>query len=166
MVKLASVIYHITYCQASIMNDFDQNQTKHHSPIGSSCRSCQWSRSPRGPRVWGRYKMGRWRPCRWYSLSPSGTFDKKLKFVFRQSFIYDRQSNIVTFKAANIAKIVKAAPVTMDCESSVFMSMVKHCQRHNGPEGWVHITNLDQTSISESRLSINFKISTKHQHLN
>ena len=26
-------------------------------------------------------------------------------------------------------------------------------------------TNLDQTSISESRLSINFKISTKHQHL-
>ena len=34
----------------------------------------------------------------------------------------------------------------------------KHCQRHNGPEGWVHIT--------EYRLSINFKISTKHQHLN
>ena len=33
----------------------------------------------------------------------------------------------------------------------------KHCQRHNGPEGWVHIT--------ESRSSINFKISTKHQHL-
>ena len=54
----------------------------------------------------------------------------------------------------------------------------KHCQRHNGPEGWVlltkvtslgHITssytNLDQTS-SESRPSTNFKISTKHQHLN
>ena len=52
----------------------------------------------------------------------------------------------------------------------------KHCQRHNGPEGWVlltkvtslgHITssytNLDQTS-SESRPSTNFKISTKHQH--
>ena len=34
----------------------------------------------------------------------------------------------------------------------------KHCQRHNGPEGWVHIT--------EYRLSINFQISTKHQHLN
>ena len=43
----------------------------------------------------------------------------------------------------------------------------KHCQRQNGPEGWVHIT--------ESRLSINFKISTiqfnfitstKHQHQN
>ena len=54
----------------------------------------------------------------------------------------------------------------------------KHCQRNNGPEGWVlltkvtslgHITssytNLDQTS-SESRPSTNFKISTKHQHLN
>ena len=43
----------------------------------------------------------------------------------------------------------------------------KHCQRHNRPEGWVHITssntNLDQISSSESRLSINF--STKHQHL-
>ena len=52
----------------------------------------------------------------------------------------------------------------------------KHCQRHNGPEGWVLLTkvtplghstksytNLDQTS-SESRPSTNFKISTKHQH--
>ena len=50
----------------------------------------------------------------------------------------------------------------------------KHCQRHNGPEGWVHhtkvtclghitssYTNLDQTS-SESHPSTNFKISTKH----
>ena len=46
----------------------------------------------------------------------------------------------------------------------------KHCQRHNGPEGWVHITkshftNLEHITISESRLSINFKISTKQQHL-
>ena len=45
----------------------------------------------------------------------------------------------------------------------------KHCQRHNGPEGWVHITqsctNLDKISISESWLSINFKFSTKHQYL-
>ena len=43
----------------------------------------------------------------------------------------------------------------------------KHCQRHNGPEGWVHITssntNLDQ--VSEFWPSINFKISTKHQPL-
>ena len=47
--------------------------------------------------------------------------------------------------------------------------ILKHCQRHNGPEGWVHITssntNLDQISSSESRPSINFKISTKHQPL-
>ena len=53
----------------------------------------------------------------------------------------------------------------------------KHYQRHNGLEGWVllnkvtyqgHITsfytNLNQISSSESRPSINFKISTKHQH--
>ena len=42
----------------------------------------------------------------------------------------------------------------------------KHCQRHNGPEDWVHIasyTNLDQT-ISKFWLSIYFQISTKHQH--
>ena len=43
----------------------------------------------------------------------------------------------------------------------------EHCQRHNGPEGSVHITssytNLNQISSSESRLRINF--STKHQHL-
>ena len=46
--------------------------------------------------------------------------------------------------------------------------MLHFCQRHNGPESWVHIagsyTNLDKNSISESRLSINFKISTKHQY--
>ena len=42
---------------------------------------------------------------------------------------------------------------------------IKHCQRHNGPEGWVHFTstNLDQISSSESWPSINFKISTKQQ---
>ena len=48
---------------------------------------------------------------------------------------------------------------------------LKHCQRHNGPEGWVllcHIasfhTNLDQIAPSESQPSINFKISTKLKH--
>ena len=52
----------------------------------------------------------------------------------------------------------------------------KHCQRHNGPKGWVpftkvtllgHITssytNLDQTS-SKSWPSTNLEISIKHQH--
>ena len=46
--------------------------------------------------------------------------------------------------------------------------VIKHCQRHNGPEGWVHLakvtswshitssnTNLNHISSSESRLSIN-----------
>ena len=50
----------------------------------------------------------------------------------------------------------------------------KHCQRHNGPEGWVHLskvtswshikssyTNLDQISSSEFWPRIKFKISTK-----
>ena len=40
----------------------------------------------------------------------------------------------------------------------LFIVWHKHRQRHNGPEGWVHITrsytNLDKISISESRLSI------------
>ena len=55
------------------------------------------------------------------------------------------------------------------------MIMRKHCQRHNGPEGWVQLTkatwlghirsskkNLDQISSSEYRPSINLKIWTKH----
>ena len=55
--------------------------------------------------------------------------------------------------------------------------VLKHCQWHNGPKGWVLLTkvtslghiassykNLHQISSSESRPSINFKISTKHQH--
>ena len=67
---------------------------------------------------------------------------------------------------------IKGVPLSLSVDGTCF----KHCQRHNGPEGWVlltkvtslgHITssytNLDQTS-SESRPSTNFKISTKHQH--
>ena len=53
----------------------------------------------------------------------------------------------------------------------------KHCQRHNGPEGWVLVTkvnslgritssqtNLDQISSSYSRRSSNFKTSTQYEH--
>ena len=58
---------------------------------------------------------------------------------------------------------------TTRCYVENIICQFKHCQRHNGPEGWVHIlssyTNLDQISSSESRPSINFKISTKHQHI-
>ena len=45
----------------------------------------------------------------------------------------------------------------------------KHCQRHNGPEGWVHITssntNLDQISSSESQSNISLSIKLKLQNL-
>ena len=48
----------------------------------------------------------------------------------------------------------------------------KHWQRHNGPEGWVHLSKVTywvisqvQTSSSKSRPSIHFKIHTKHHHL-
>ena len=52
--------------------------------------------------------------------------------------------------------------------------ILKHCQRHNGPEGWVHLTkvtswghitssntNLDQISSSESTPQPNISISNK-----
>ena len=61
------------------------------------------------------------------------------------------------------------------CQGSLSL-FSKHCQRYNGPEGWVHLikvtssghitssnTNIESKSKSESRLSINF--SEKHQHL-
>ena len=73
----------------------------------------------------------------------------------------------------DVSKTYQRAPC-MTCDVSAIRC--KHCQRHNGPEGWVlltkvtplgHITssntNLNQTS-SESRPCINFKISTKHHH--
>ena len=80
-----------------------------------------------------------------------------------------------TFKRLNLQgvpiSVVGTAQVRLDVEI-----MNKHCQRHNGPEGWVLLTkvtslgritnsytNLDQTS-SEFRRSTNFKISIKHQH--
>ena len=37
----------------------------------------------------------------------------------------------------------------------------KHCQRHNGPEGWVHITTSQFTAL-KSWTSYNFIISIKH----
>ena len=39
----------------------------------------------------------------------------------------------------------------------------KHCQRHNGPEGWVHLTKVTYWGhITSSNI---FRISTKHQLL-
>ena len=44
---------------------------------------------------------------------------------------------------------------------------IKHCQRHNGPEGWVHFAKVSSwghiTSSNTNRHQL--KISTNHQHL-
>ena len=45
----------------------------------------------------------------------------------------------------------------------------EHCQRHKGPKGWVPLTKVTLLGYikflhKSSRPSINFKISTKHQH--
>ena len=53
--------------------------------------------------------------------------------------------------------VCRLTQIVIFCKTYYSDAINKHCQRHNGPEGWVHIT--------ESRSSINFKISTKHQHL-
>ena len=37
----------------------------------------------------------------------------------------------------------------------------KHCQRHNGPESWVHITS-SQFKVHKSWSNYNFRISIKH----
>ena len=75
-----------------------------------------------------------------------------------------------------------SCPLLMICCQPISWMVIanskEHCQRHNGPEGWVHLakitslghitssySNLDQISSSESRSSINLKISTKYQHL-
>ena len=79
----------------------------------------------------------------------------------------------------SLIKSLNAAPHVFFLQkwgAQVFGVLNKHCQRHNGPEGWVlltkvtslgHITsfytNLDQTS-SESWPCINFKISIRHLH--
>ena len=47
-------------------------------------------------------------------------------------------------------------------------ALKKHCQRHNGPEGWVHITR-SQFTVHKSWTYHNIRISIKHllqdQHL-
>ena len=77
-------------------------------------------------------------------------------------------------KTFNGVKHAKTMALMLACQTSACYLerscelKYKHCQRHNRLKGWVHITssytNLDQT-ILESLLSINFKISNKHQQL-
>ena len=66
---------------------------------------------------------------------------------------------------SSFLKTKKTRPST-----TILVIIFKHCQRHNGPEDWVHLAkvaswshirssniNLDHISSSESRLSINKK---------
>ena len=46
-------------------------------------------------------------------------------------------------------------------EQSEKQKIPKHCQRHNGPEGWVLITSL-QFTVHKSWSKYNFRISIKH----
>ena len=43
----------------------------------------------------------------------------------------------------------------------VLFAEFKHCQRHNGPEGWVHITSL-QLTVHKSWSNYNFRTLIKH----
>ena len=47
-------------------------------------------------------------------------------------------------------------------ENELIKKELKHCQRHNGPEGWVHITR-SQFTVYKSWTYYNFRISIKHQ---
>ena len=44
-----------------------------------------------------------------------------------------------------------------------FQPVWKHCQRHNGPEGWVLLTKVTSSYTNIDQIP-KFKISTKHQH--
>ena len=98
--------------------------------------------------------------------------------------IFPKMCRGLTFSVANLQVMQTIGDILSVAETEVFVSfskksfwgarqkqfqITKHCQRHNGPEGWVHITssntNLDEISSSEFWPSINFKISTKHQPL-
>ena len=87
-----------------------------------------------------------------------------------------------------LAKVQTSTFKTSSFEINSLTKLEKHCQRHNGPEGWVHISrsqswpnlaseywprfnfinstknqqrNTDQTSASKSFLNLNFKLLTK-----
>ena len=89
--------------------------------------------------------------------------------LFRQNGPYPRQSD--SFYS------IQGQLITFRCNTKATLKQSnfkrKHCQRHNGPEGWVHLTkvtswgyitssntNLNQISSSESRLSIKHLVLT------
>ena len=48
-------------------------------------------------------------------------------------------------------------------EVLTLVSRHKHCQRHNGPEGWVLLTKVTSSFTNLDQIP-KFKISTKHKH--
>ena len=68
----------------------------------------------------------------------------------------------IPIPAPELVKVIPAHPWFIGLNKN--RCITKHCQRHNGPEGWVHITRSQFTvhkswtiTISEFRLSINKK---------
>ena len=96
----------------------------------------RWHSVTLGDSQWHSVTLG---DTRWHSVTLSNTKRDKILEIW-------------------VTQIINIKMVLRDASASI------HCQRHNGPEGWVHITssctNVDQISISESRLSINFNISS------
>ena len=114
-------------------------------PLPSCCPLVQLS-WPAAALSWVTYK--------WKSREPGSQVKVGILFLSQQK----NGLIIATFTRSCFSVRIK-------WKGTLMTATLKHCQRHNGPEGWVHITNLDQTPISESWLSINFKISTKHLDL-
>ena len=84
--------------------------------------------------------------------------------------------NIVNYDL--LQTIASVAMVTCVQKESLSHRLLKHCQRHNGPEGWVqptketclgHITssdtNLDQASTTKSQPNISILTKLKLQNI-
>ena len=69
--------------------------------------------------------------------------------------------HIVKFRYPSSIKVTSDAAVNI-INRLYIVYVLKHCQRHNGPEGWVHITR-SQCTVHKTWTCYNFKISTKHQ---
>ena len=93
---------------------------------------------------------------------------KKLKLELQRSPL---QSYIWYLIAWNIL-IFAGSWYWKRAETFSRLQIWKHCQRHNGPEGWVLVTKVtslghitsSHTNLDQTRPSTNFKISIEHQH--
>ena len=113
----------------------------------------RWQRPLCWPRYWCEDAVWQLKSFRWVGFEFSRQGGISLLDAFNIDFLSGLDANKVTPQQN------KFFPKVRVCSAKIYLS--KHCQRHNGPEGWVHITNLEHITISESQLSINFK----HQHL-